>query len=127
MDPETISWGVRLSKERSGAWYVPDGIVVRAGNPVPADPAAICAGVPDLAVEILSGDRETAAGRAEQERDLREKRRASAARGVPDSWIVDPLTRRVAWPARDPRTGTYEDRWEGPLAEVPAPWAAQPS
>ena len=126
VDPETLYWGVRLTKERSGAWYVPDGIVVRAANPVPADPERIYAGVPDLAIEILSGDPQTAAGRAEQERDLREKRGAYAARGIPHYWIVDPLTRRVAWLALDPRTSAYEDRWEGPLAEAAAPWAASP-
>jgi Uma2 family endonuclease len=122
VDPETIYWGVRLTKERSGAWYVPDGVVVRVDNPVPADPERIYAGVPDLAIEILSGDPDSAAGRAERERDLREKRRAYAARGVPHYWIVDPRTRRVAWLALDRRRGAYEDRWEGPLAEAPAPW-----
>jgi Uma2 family endonuclease len=122
VDPEAIGWGARLTKERSGAWYVPDGIVVRAGNPVPADPRRIYAGVPDLAIEILSGDPETAAGRAERERDLVEKRRAYAARGIPHYWIVDPDTRRVAWLVLDPRRGAYEDRWEGPLAEAPVPW-----
>ena len=126
-DPETVSWGTRLTKEPSGRWYIPDGIVFRAGNPVQADPEAIYAGVPDLAIEILSGDPDTAAGRAERDRDLEEKRRAYAARGIPHYWIVDPLTRRVAWLALDPRTGAYEDRWEGPLAEVTAPWAAPPA
>jgi Uma2 family endonuclease len=123
LDPETISWGVRLTREPEGRWYVPDGIVVRADNPVPADPEAIYGGVPDLAIEILSGDPETAAGRAERDRDLVEKRRAYAARGIPHYWIVDPRRRRVRWLVLDPRGGAYADRWEGPLAEAPAPWA----
>ena len=122
LDPETIAWGVRLTKEPTGQWYVPDGIVVRADNPVPADPEAIYAGVPDLAIEILSGDPATAAGRVERDRDLVEKRRAYAARGIPHYWIVDPRPRRVVWLVLDPRRGAYADRWEGPLAEAPAPW-----
>ena len=68
----------------------------------------------------------TAAGRAERDRDLvekLEKRRAYAARGIPHYWIVDPRTRRVAWLVLDPRRGAYADRWEGPLAEAPPPWA----
>jgi Uma2 family endonuclease len=122
LDPDTIAWGVRLTKEPTGQWYVPDGIVVRADNPVPPDPEAIYAGVPDLAIEILSGDHATAAGRAERDRDLVEKRRAYAARGIPHSWIVDSRPRRLAWLVLDPRRGVYVDRWEGPLAEAPAPW-----
>ena len=114
LDPETIAWGVRLTKEPSGQWYIPDGIVVRADNPVPADPEAIYAGVPDLAIEILSGNPQTAAGRAERERDLVEKRRAYAARGIPHYWIVEPRTRRVTWLVLDPASGAYEERWEGP-------------
>ena len=127
VDLEELYFGGRLTRERSGAWYVPDGFVVRAGNPVPADPERIYGGVPDLVIEILSGDPQTAAGRAERARDLEEKRRAYAARGVPHYWIVDPLTRRVAWLALDARTGAYEDRWEGPLAEATSPWAAPPA
>jgi Uma2 family endonuclease len=122
LDPETIAWGVRLTKEPSGQWYVPDGIVVRAGNPVPGDPEAIYGGIPDLAIEILSGNPQTAAGRAERERDLVEKRRAYAARGIPHYWIVEPRTRNVTWLVLDPASGAYEGRWEGPLAEVPSPW-----
>jgi Uma2 family endonuclease len=122
LDPDTIAWGVRLTKEPTGQWYIPDGIVVRADNRVPYDPEAIYGGVPDLAIEILSGDPETAAGRAERDRDLVEKRRAYAARGIPHYWIVDPRTRRLAWLVLDPRRGAYDDRWEGPLAEAPPPW-----
>ena len=123
VDPETIFWGVRLTREPTGRWYVPDGIVVRAENPVPAAPEAIYAGAPDLAIEILSGDPATAAGRAERERDLVEKRRAYAARGIPHYWVVEPGPRRVAWLVLDPRAGAYADHWEGPLAEAAAPWS----
>ena len=105
---------MRLTKEPTGQWYVPDGIVVRADNPVPADPEAIYAGVPDLAIEILSGNPQTAAGRAERERDLVEKRRAYAARGIPHYWIVEPRARRDL--AR-PRPGLGGVR--GPLGRAP--------
>lgn len=124
LDPESIAWGVRLTKEPSGQWYVPDGIVVRADNPVPGDLEAIYGGVPDLVIEILSGDPQSAAGRAERERDLVEKRRAYAVRGIPHYWIVEPRGRRVTWLVRDKASGTYEEQWEGPLGEALSPWGS---
>jgi Uma2 family endonuclease len=124
VDPETIFWNVRQTKEATGQWYVPDGIVVRANNPVPADPEAIYGGVPDLAIEILSGNPQTAARRAERERDLVEKRRAYAVRGIPHYWIVEPRGRTVTWLVLEPASGAYEVRWEGPLGEAPSPWGS---
>jgi Uma2 family endonuclease len=109
----------RLARDPQGLRYVPDLFVVLPTNPVPiregtADDDADYPGVPDLAVEILSP------GDDDRDRDLVEKRRNYALRGIPHYWIVEPATGVVTWLAL--HEGAYVEQWTRPLAEVELPW-----
>jgi Uma2 family endonuclease len=116
---ECVFKNTRLSPDRDGLRYVPDTLVVLPENPVPVEPHADYAGVPDLVVEILSE------GRADRERDEEEKVRRYAIRGVPHYWIADPDTgTTVRWLRLRPETGAYETVWTRPLGEAVMPWSA---
>ena len=99
---------VRLSPNPNGTRYSPDLFVVRDTNPVQPEAHADYAGVPDLIIEILSpGDDDRA-------RDLEEKRRAYATRGVPHYWIADPDLLTVT-------DGYRQGEWV-PLDRITLPW-----
>jgi len=119
VDPETLYWGLRLTAGPLGRWYVPDGLLVLPGNPVPVAPRQLYAGAPDLVIEILSP------GPVDRERDLVEKRAWYALRGVPHYWIVDPESLDVSWlflrPGSAPGGATYRDLWTRPLRHATLP------
>ena len=104
----------RLTPDPDGLRYIPDLMVILPANPTPAQDDADYAGAPDLAVEILSP------GDANRQRDLEEKRRRYALRGIPHYWIVDPQMREVTWLRL--REGAYAEQWTRPLAAVELPW-----
>ena len=105
---ECMYSNMRLSPNPNGTRYVPDLCIVRDTNPVQPEDYADYAGAPDLIVEILS------AGADDRARDLVEKRRAYAARGVPHYWIADPGPRTVT-------DGYRQESWV-PLGQVGLPW-----
>jgi Uma2 family endonuclease len=112
---ECVFKNTRLSPDRDGLRYVPDAIVVLPDNPVPADPHQDYAGVPDLVVEILSE------GDSERARDLEEKPRRYALRGIPNYWIADPDTDSVRWLRLGAAGAGYHGVWTRRLAEVTLP------
>lgn len=114
-----LMWGVRLTQEANGTWYVPDGMIVLPSNPIPGEDAQIYAGTPDLAIEIFSP------GEANRERDLEEKRVAYARRGIPNYWIADPATNTVLWLRLRSPEQVYNEEWTRPLSEVELPWEAR--
>ncbi len=111
-----LMWGVRLTQEVNGTWYVPDGMIVLPSNLIQGEDEQIYSGTPDLVIEIFSP------GDVNRERDLEEKRVAYARRGIPNYWIADPGTNTVLWlrlrsPGRD-----YDEAWMRPLSEAELPW-----
>lgn len=111
-----LMWGVRLTQEANGTWYVPDGMIVLPTNPTQGEDEKIYAGTPDLVIEIFSP------GDANRERDVEVKRVAYARRGIPNYWIADPGANTVLWLRLRSPEPVYDKVWTRPLSEVELPW-----
>ena len=85
-DPVTLATDVLIRLPGFTSRRVPDLLLVRQENAARLKPTYID-GPPDLVVEIVSPD--------SQDRDRREKFAEYQAGGVPEYWIVDPLSRRL--------------------------------